>query len=70
MMLIDGCDGVIWPIWYVLGWICGWDVVNVNKWLAFAQLLSQNLFILAIHITNQYPASPYHHPSICPYDAN
>jgi hypothetical protein len=26
MMLIDGCDGVIWPIWYVVGWICGWDV--------------------------------------------
>jgi hypothetical protein len=21
VMLIDGCDGVIWPIWYVLGWI-------------------------------------------------
>jgi hypothetical protein len=21
---------------------------------------------ISIHITNQYPASPYHHPSICP----
>jgi hypothetical protein len=27
-MLIDGIDGVIWPIWYVLGWICGPDVVE------------------------------------------
>jgi hypothetical protein len=24
----------------------------------------------SIHNTNLYPASPYHHPSICPFDAN
>jgi hypothetical protein len=30
MILIDGCDGVTWPIWYVLGWICGWDVVKTS----------------------------------------
>jgi hypothetical protein len=30
MMLIDGCDGVIWPIWYLLGWICGWGVVKTS----------------------------------------
>jgi hypothetical protein len=44
MMLIDGCDGVIWPIWYVLGWICGPDVVK--KYLALSQLLSPNPAIL------------------------
>jgi hypothetical protein len=25
---------------------------------------------ISIHTNNQYPASPYHHPSICPYDDN
>jgi hypothetical protein len=33
MMMIDGCKGVIWPIWYALGWICDWDVVKIG--LAF-----------------------------------
>jgi hypothetical protein len=53
LMLIDGCDEVIWPIWYMLGWICGWDVIN--KWLVFAQLLSPNPAIL----------HPYHQSMSC-----
>jgi hypothetical protein len=24
MKMIDACEGVILPIWFELGWICGW----------------------------------------------
>jgi hypothetical protein len=30
--MIDACEHVILTIWFVLGWICGWDVVK--SWLA------------------------------------
>jgi hypothetical protein len=30
MMMIDGCKGIILPIWYALGLICGWDVVKIG----------------------------------------
>jgi hypothetical protein len=31
MMIIDGCEGVIWLIWFVLGRILGsWYVVKIN----------------------------------------
>jgi hypothetical protein len=39
MMMIDACEGFILPIWFVLGWICGWDVVK--SWLSFAPFLTK-----------------------------
>jgi hypothetical protein len=60
VMASSGPFGMCW-----VGFVGG----MFEKYLAFAHFLSKNPAILH-PITNQYPASPYHHPSICPFDAN
>jgi hypothetical protein len=72
MMIIGGGEGIIWSICDVLGWIWSSGMLSKINFLHFLPGFWEQSIILSvsIHISNQYPASLYNHPSTWPYDDN
>jgi hypothetical protein len=67
MMIINGFGAIIWPMYIMLGRICGQDLMKISS-----DLTSSQAKILPddSHRANQFYAHPYHHLLTCLDDDN
>jgi hypothetical protein len=67
MLIINGFDEVIWPMWIVLGQILAWGGTKISCYLLIfgAKILPDD-----IHRSNPFHAHPCHHILTCPDDDN
>jgi hypothetical protein len=63
MMMMNGFGLVIWPMWVILGQICGRGVTKIS-WCDLPNFLA-TILPDNIHRANQFHIHPYHHLLIC-----
>jgi hypothetical protein len=62
-MIFNGLMLVIWPMWVILGQICGKDVTKIS-WCDLPNF-SATILPMDIHRANQFHSHPCHHHLIC-----